>query len=325
MLAAFLVAVLCTPLPTCGEGPRLVQAASRDAGSASTASIQFNADNTSGDWIGVAIRAGNHAGHVLSVTDSSGNSYVKAGQLEETVDTVSLAIFYAESVASGPNIVTVTDASSPGTLRAVICEYAGVGGLAAFTTAEGAATAVPLAAPNPIGSFTLTAVSAADPTSISLVPNTTVSTYVAGKLFVQDGATEGTLVPARPWGLIRAEFGEVCASPTPVVMHDQIADATLAGYSLFYREPGGIFQKLVDWPCDWSDSDEDGIIDTRTCRAADLGAPIQRYCPLCAPFNEYEFAVKAYDIAGIYSANYSNVVSICMPPICDVVGHGPCN
>jgi len=103
-------------------------------------------------------------------------------------------------------------------------------------------------------------------------------------------------------------------SPTPVLAHDQVLDADLAGYALYYRVPGGVFQKLVDWPCVWWDSDDDGTDDVRSCRAADQGAPLQRYCPSCEQMNEYEFALKAFDDSGNYSSEFSNAVSVCMPP-----------
>mgnify|MGYP001264817265 CR=1 FL=1 len=112
-------------------------------------------------------------------------------------------------------------------------------------------------------------------------------------------------------------------TPTPVVTWDQVLDASLAGYTLYYREPGGTFQRLVDFPCEWYDMDEDGRADTRFCRGADLGAPLQRYCPSCVPFTAYEFAVKAKNLAGLESLEFSNVVSVCFSPLC--VRPGPCN
>jgi hypothetical protein len=114
-------------------------------------------------------------------------------------------------------------------------------------------------------------------------------------------------------------------TPTPVVVWDQVADANLAGYSLWYREPGGTFQRLRDFPCEWYDTDRppDGMPDVRFCRGADLGIPLQRYCPSCAPLNLYEFAVKARNLAGAESATFSNVLPVCYSPIC--ARPGPCN
>ena len=103
--------------------------------------------------------------------------------------------------------------------------------------------------------------------------------------------------------------GGTCASPTPVAIHDPVADAALLGYTIYYREPGGVFQKLVDLPCE--EPDESGAV---LCRTPTLGAALQRYCPSCVAGSMYEFAVKAYT-ATSSSPNYSNTVSICMSPI----------
>lgn len=106
-----------------------------------------------------------------------------------------------------------------------------------------------------------------------------------------------------------------CASPTPVVLWDQIPDATLAGYSVYYNAVGGTPQLLVDIPCSFYDSNADDLPDARFCRAPDLGTPMQRYCPGCAAFNAYEFRIKAYTLAGIRSLDYSSPLTVCFPPI----------
>jgi hypothetical protein len=112
-------------------------------------------------------------------------------------------------------------------------------------------------------------------------------------------------------------------TPTPVLRWDAVANADLAGYSLFYREVGGTFQKLRDFPCEWYDLDNDGTNVVRFCRGADLGVPLQRYCPSCVPGTLYEFSAKAYNLSGMSSATYSNVVSVCFSPVCE---RGlPCN
>jgi len=117
-----------------------------------------------------------------------------------------------------------------------------------------------------------------------------------------------------------------CATPTPVLVWDQLAVADLSGYALYYRLPGGTFQKLVDLPCSWYDLSEppDGTIDVRWCRGPELGIPLQRYCPTCAPFTAYDFAVKGINLAGVYSTDYSNIVSVCFSPLC-AIRSGPCN
>ena len=116
-------------------------------------------------------------------------------------------------------------------------------------------------------------------------------------------------------------------SPTPVVSWDQVADADLSGYVLYYREPGGVFQKLLDFPCKWFDLTEppDGVADLRFCRGPDMGAPLQRYCSTCSPLVAYEFAVKAKNLAGVESTSFSNVLPVCFSPICNLATRGPCN
>ena len=73
----------------------------------------------------MAIRAW-QAGPTLTVTDTRGNTYRKRDPLNETVDGMTLGIFYAENIAGGANTVTVSGIQSGGTLRFAILEYSGV-------------------------------------------------------------------------------------------------------------------------------------------------------------------------------------------------------
>src|SRR5206468_1050713 len=84
----------------------LVQHRSLDAGTTTSSSLAFNSNNTAGNWIGVVIRAGK-TGQVFTVTDSRGNTYRRAIQFNETIDSTTLGIFYAENIASGANTITV--------------------------------------------------------------------------------------------------------------------------------------------------------------------------------------------------------------------------
>jgi hypothetical protein len=118
-MAAFKSAVVAPP-----TGVSLVQTASLDAGTASTASLAFNSSNTVGNWIAVAVRAAT-AGQVFTVTDSNGNTYRKAIELSETVESTSLAIYYAENIRGGTNTVDVSD-NILGPLRFAIFEYSGI-------------------------------------------------------------------------------------------------------------------------------------------------------------------------------------------------------
>jgi hypothetical protein len=106
------------------SGVSLVQAASVDAGSTSSAALAFTTSNTVGNWIGVAVRA-SAAGQAFTVTDSNGNTYRKAIQLSETVEGTTLAIYYAENIRGGTNTVNVSE-SIWGLLRFAIFEYSGI-------------------------------------------------------------------------------------------------------------------------------------------------------------------------------------------------------
>lgn len=115
-------------------------------------------------------------------------------------------------------------------------------------------------------------------------------------------------------------------TPTPVIQWDASTpgSAPIAGYSIYYREPGGTFSLLVDLPNEPRDTDENGTLDLAWFRGVDMGAPLQRYCPSCAPLSVYEFAMKAYDAAGQRSTEFSPVVSVCFSPLC-AIRSGPCN
>jgi hypothetical protein len=117
------------PLSACAQTAAiaLVQHASKDAGTTTSATLAFNANNTAGNWIGVCIRAG-QSGQIFTVTDSNGNAYHRAVQFNVTVDSPggnTLGIFYAENIAGGANTITVSDRVS-GTMRFAILEYSGM-------------------------------------------------------------------------------------------------------------------------------------------------------------------------------------------------------
>jgi hypothetical protein len=102
----------------------LVQHTSKDAGTISSSSLAFSANNTAGNFIAVVIRAGK-SGQLFSVSDSHGNVYKQAIQFNMTVDAETLGIFFAENIASGANTITVSD-TILGTMRFAILEYSGV-------------------------------------------------------------------------------------------------------------------------------------------------------------------------------------------------------
>jgi len=115
----------------------LVQHAGKDAGTTTSATLAFPSANTAGNWLAVAIRAGNTS-QTFTVTDTRANTYRRAVQLNDTGDQTTVAIFYAENIAGGANTVTVSDSLTGGTMRFAIFEYAGV---AATNSLDGVAAA----------------------------------------------------------------------------------------------------------------------------------------------------------------------------------------
>jgi uncharacterized repeat protein (TIGR01451 family) len=127
-----------TTINPSGSGPMpivLVQHIGKDAGTGTSSTLAFPAANTQGNFILVAIRAGK-TGQIFTVTDTRGNTYRQALRQDETLDTVTLGIYYAENVAGGANTVSVSDTVNGGTLRFAIFEYSGV---ATASSLDGAA------------------------------------------------------------------------------------------------------------------------------------------------------------------------------------------
>ncbi|MCU1240214.1 MAG: domain, repeat protein, partial [Candidatus Acidoferrum typicum] len=139
------LAWLSLAAPQARAGVVLVQHTSKDAGTASSASLAFPANNTAGNWIGVVIRAG-HSGQVFTVSDTLGNTYKQAVQFNQTLDAPNgetLAIYYAENIGGGTNTVTVSQSLANNTLRFAILEYSGLatsGSLDVTSAAQGSGT-----------------------------------------------------------------------------------------------------------------------------------------------------------------------------------------
>ncbi len=112
------------PPPPPPAGVSLAQQAGKDAGTTTTTTLAFPSANTTSNFIAVAVRASG-LNQVLTVSDTNGNQYRRAAQFNVTLDGVSLALFYAETVKSGTNTVTVASTQA-GTLRISILEYSGV-------------------------------------------------------------------------------------------------------------------------------------------------------------------------------------------------------
>src|SRR5690242_20770742 len=108
MKKAFLFVFLFVVLPRAEAGVALVQHVSKDAGTTTSSSLAFVSNNTQGNWLAVCIRVG-QSGVAFTVSDSLGNVYRRAAQLDVTVDAPNgdtLAVFYAENIKGGPNTIT---------------------------------------------------------------------------------------------------------------------------------------------------------------------------------------------------------------------------
>ena len=329
ILTALLLTAVCIPLPVCDPSVvatptvALVQSKGDDLSTTATPSLAFSNVNAAGHSIAVVVRAGGHSGHVLAATDTQGNTYANLGSLESG-SAYSLVMFYAEGIKAGPNTVTVTDSTAAGPIRMVIREYAGVGSpKAPATTATGGGTVASMAIPEASGLLISGVVTSSTLTSFVTTPASEVEA-VTGKLFVQHGATSAAMSSASSWASLTAEFeaggtSTPCETPTPVLTWDPVPDADVAGYSIWYNEPGGTPQKLRDLPCEMHGVGADAV---RMCRGPDIWTPLQREHDF-TPGVAYEFRVKAYDVAGNESLEWSNVVPVCFRPLC--VRPGPCS
>ena len=91
----------------------------------SSTTVTFNAANTVGHWIGVAIYGGQGSSHLFTVTDSIGNTYRRALTQGNSLGDATLGIYYAENIKAGRNTITVQPDTS-GYLRVAVLEYSGV-------------------------------------------------------------------------------------------------------------------------------------------------------------------------------------------------------
>jgi hypothetical protein len=128
-----------------GSGITLVQTATVNSGiNVSSITVTFNAANTAGNWIGVAIYGGQGTAHPFTVTDSTGNNYQHALTQANTVGDATMGVYYAESIKAGRNTIKILP-DHPGYLRVVVLEYAGV---ATSNSLDGTASAENTGLPN---------------------------------------------------------------------------------------------------------------------------------------------------------------------------------
>jgi chitodextrinase len=209
-----------TTLPA-PAGISLVQHRNVDAGSAASSSLSFSTTNGAGNWIAVAIRSAPNS-QALTVTDTRGNTYRRAIQLNETVDGIAVALYYAENIVGGSNTVTVSKPQAGGTLRFAILEYSGVAlanSLDVTVAAQGT-SATP-------SSGTVTSTSSGD-LVIGVIATSNERTFTAGgvshieervpappytKLIVED-RKQSTAGPLSAWATLNASdhWGAVVAA-----------------------------------------------------------------------------------------------------------------
>ena len=220
-LSVFLFLALIVPAEA---AITLTQHAGKDAGSVTSSSQAFASSNTAGNFIAVVIRSG-LSGQTFNISDSRGNTYRQAVQLNVSLDTPSgdtLAIYYAESIAGGANTVTVGQ-SMMATLRFAILEYSGV---AASNSLDGTVAAQANNSSPNSGSVTTTT---AGDLLLGAVMSANGRTYTAGTSFtIQDR------VPAAPNTKLisedRIQSSAGSAAATAILSASDIWGAELAAF-----------------------------------------------------------------------------------------------
>jgi len=216
-----------------GSSPiTLVQHANKDVNPTTSTTLAFPAANTAGNFIAVVIRAGK-TGQVFTVTDTRGNVYRRALQVSETLDTVTLGVYYAEGIAAGANTVTVSDTISGGTLRLAIFEYSGVAtsgsldGTPAMAEGTNAALLSPTTTTTVGGGLILGVLSTADASTVTAGSGFTLQERVPAapgtKLAVEDLnqsvpgpiAATATIGSGQAWAAAVAAFRPASGGPPP--------------------------------------------------------------------------------------------------------------
>ena len=236
MKKAFLLVFLFVVLPRVADaGVTLVQHVSKDAGTTTSSSLSFVSNNTQGNWLAVCIRAG-QSGEAFSVSDSLGNVYRRAAQLDVTVDTPNgdtLAVFYAENVKGGPNTITVSE-SILATLRFAILEYSGVATANSYDVSASAqgTSATPNsgnATTTSNGDLLLGVIATANPATFtngaSFIAEERVPAEPSSKLFVEDRVQTSTgtisasvsLGSSDQWGALLASFKAGAGAALPSI------------------------------------------------------------------------------------------------------------
>src|SRR5919198_691596 len=114
LLTASMMILGSPPLPNGAHGaakPAFIQARSFQVTSGGSVSVTFGKPNTAGTLIVAYVVWDNSA--PVSLTDSRGNTYVSAiGPTQDSGDTTSAQIFYAQNIVGGTNTVTANFATA---------------------------------------------------------------------------------------------------------------------------------------------------------------------------------------------------------------------
>lgn len=184
--------------------------------------VTFKTANKPGNWINVSIYAGQGYLHTFQITDTVGNTYLRAASIGNSTSDSTVAMFFADYIHSGTNTITVIP-DHPGYMRIVIREYAGVSERESLDAVTGnvGTSAQPNSGTmrtNSHGDLILSAAIASDASSVSPCAGAVNVDYIpeppGTKLVVEDeyqsnaGPVSGcvTLGSPRSWAMISVAF-----------------------------------------------------------------------------------------------------------------------
>jgi hypothetical protein len=283
-----------TPQPP-AVGISLVQHVERDAGSTSTASLAFPSANASGNFIAVAVRGG-IASQTFAVTDTRGNTYRQAVLFNNNTDST-LGIYYAESVGSGANTVTVRlTSATASTLRFSLLEYRGV---AASNSLDGVRSASGASTSPSSGAVTTTA---GGDLLIGVIGVADVANVTAGSGFALESA-----VPALPSAKIVVEDGVLATSGSIAATATMsVSDRWGAALAAFKAASGSSLMSLA-----MMSATEAGPIPNDSSRASDYDGDAKSELVVFTPSSGKWSVLQS-------STNYMNSLSVTLGTSADV-------
>jgi thermitase len=117
--------VTVTNLPGGGGGIALVQSNALEGAHVRTIAVPFGSANTAGNLIVAAVRMSSTS-QTVTITDSTGSTYVDAVAQVQTADGHQVHLFYAKNVAGGANTVTATFSGNNSHPWLAVYEYKGL-------------------------------------------------------------------------------------------------------------------------------------------------------------------------------------------------------